>query len=61
MNLHRKIIIHHNLHQNHIQEAVAQVGAVGDLEAEEAEEVGLVVAVDGDNLLQEVLAQTIHL
>jgi DNA-binding IclR family transcriptional regulator len=45
----QKTIIHRKQHRNHIQEVV-QVGAVGDLEEEEAEGVGLAVAVvDGDN------------
>ena len=60
MNQGRKIIIHHNLLRSHIQEE-AQVGAVGGLEAEEAEGVVLPVAEDGDSLLRELLVLMIHL
>ena len=58
LNWRRKIIIHHNQHRNHIQEAV-QVGAEGTLE-EEGLDLGVVVA-DRDRLLREVLAQMTHL
>jgi len=60
VNLRQKTIIHHNLHRNHIQEA-GQIGVVGGLEEEEAQGVGLVVAVDGDSLLQESLGRMTHL
>lgn len=60
MNQRRKIIIHHNLHRSYIKEVI-QVGAVGVLEEEGAEGAGLAVAVDGDNLLREVLVPTTRL
>ena len=60
VNRRRKIIIHHKPYRHHIQEAV-QVGAVGVLEVEGAEGVGLVVAVDGGSLLREVLVQMTRL
>ena len=60
VNRRRKTIIHRNQYRNHIQEVV-QVGAVGNLEEEEAEGVGLTVAVDGDNSVQEALVPMTHL
>ena len=56
----RKSIIHLNKHRNHTREVV-QVGAVGLLEEEEAEGVGIAVAVDGDSVLREALVPTTHL
>ena len=54
----RKTIIHRNEHRSHIQEV--QVGAVGLLEEEGEEGVGIAV-VDGDNILREGLVPMTHL
>ena len=61
MSRRQKTIIHRDQHRNHIQ-VVVQVGVVGFLEEEEAEGVGLAVAVDGDSsILREALVPMTHL
>jgi hypothetical protein len=57
---HRKTIIQRNQHRDNIPEAV-QVGAVKLSEEEEAEGMGLTVAVDGVSVLREALVPMKHL